>query len=385
MKILFFTQNLARTGSEVALYNLIDNANRQEIEMAVAAGAEGELLKKLPADVPYSIYGNAEPTSLLRRAGRRAQRLITGNTEEWLAEYARDFEGYIWYINTIVQPYVLRQARKFGVECVVHSHELEQMLWSLSEDEVCDLIEYPRLVLANSQSSRDVLRRLGREEALEVCYEPVELRQVIADQNKTMTIRAQLGIPAETFVWTTAGSIDPNKNPLLFIELAQELSRRGHQVHFLWLGGGAGKGYKQFVEATVQSLNLGGTISFVGAKGDDYYDYLNVADGFVVTSLRESFSIVTVEAAHLGKVVVAFNCGGVKEIIGDGMGVVIDSWNRADLIAAMESAMRGELDFDPAAARARVLRFDAPVLVRRWEKIMHNHFSHSRIVGAKHA
>lgn len=374
MKILFFTQNLARTGSEIAIYNIIRNANRREIKMAVAAGTEGELLRHLPPDVPRSIYARAETPGLLRRVGRRASRMFAGGAAEWLADYVRDYGDYIWYLNTILQPEVLRQARRFGVRCALHSHELEQMLWHLREQDVRDIVEYPELVIACSETARGVLSRLGRDDRLEVCHEPVELSRVASDADKARAVRASLGVGDDTFVWAMSGSLDPNKNPLLFAELAREMSARGHKVHFVWIGGGGGRGYGPFVESAARALGAAGKVSWVGARADDYYDYLNAADGFVLTSFKESFSIVTVEAAYLGKVVVAFNCGGVKEIIRDGMGEVIDSWNRDDLVAAMERAMRGELNFDPDVARQQVLRFDAPVLVKRWENIMRSYF-----------
>jgi glycosyltransferase involved in cell wall biosynthesis len=374
MKILIFTQNLARTGSEVAIYNIISNANRREIEMAVAAAEEGELLRQLPPDVPRSIYIRTDTPSLYQRVTRKLLRNFSGGADEWLADYARDYAGYIWYVNTICQPQVLQQARKFGVTCVLHSHELEQMLWNLGEEDVRNVVEYPELIIACSESARGVLRRLGRGDRLEVCHEPVELGRVVSDGERARAIRAELGVGDETFVWAMSGSLDPNKNPLLFAELARDMVGRGHKVHFVWIGGGGGRGYRPYVEGAAESFNVADRVSWVGARAEDYYDYLNAADGFVLTSYKESFSIVTVEAAYLGKVVVAFNCGGVKEIIGEGMGVVIDSWNRADLIAAMERAMRGELNFDPAAAREQALRFNAPVLVKRWENIMRAYF-----------
>lgn len=375
MKVLFFTQNLARTGSEIALYNIIRHANRTEFEMAVAAGGEGELLKELPADVPYSIYADNESPSLLSRAKRRARRLVSREPEEWLAEYARNYEGYIWYVNSIVQPWVVRQARRFGVDCAVQSNEMEHMFWHLQDQDARDLIEYPRLVLANSESARKVLWQLGRKERLEVNFTSVDLSRVVASQKRARAIRAELGIREGTFVWAMAGSVDSNKNPVLFTELAHELSQRGHQVHFLWLVGGEERGYQRYVEGVAESLNLAGKVTFVRPPTGDYYEYLNSSDGLVVTSTRESFSMVTVEAAYLGKIVVAFNCGGVKEIVRDGMGAVVDLWNRADLIAAMEAAMTGRLAFDPNVARARLAEFDAPVQARRWEQLMRDHFS----------
>lgn len=377
MKILFFTQNLARIGSEVVIYNLIRNADRGVIKMAVAAGTEGELLSQLPPDVPHSTYARAETPGLLRRAARRASRVLAGGAEEWLAGYARDYPGYVWYVNGIIQPYVLRQARKFGVECVVHSHEMEHMLWNVQEEDVRNLVEYPRLVIACSNSSADVLRQLGRADDLEVCYGSVEVSDVVSSAERARAVRRSLNVGENTFVWAMSGSIDPNKNPHAFLELARELLGRGLDVHFIWLGGG-GRGYRPFVEGRTELLRLGERVSWVGARVEDYYDYLNAADAFVLTSFRDSFPLVLVEAAALGKPIVSFNSGGVKEFVRPGMGAVTDSWNPSDLAELMSGLMRGEVEFDPRVARARAEEFDAPAQARRWEEVMLAYFGDGR-------
>jgi L-malate glycosyltransferase len=373
MKVLFFTQSLGRTGSEMMLYNLIRNSNRGEFKMAVAAAAEGELLSRLPPDVPRSTYVHAETPGLLRRVGRRAARSLSGRAEEWLAGYAREYEGYVWYLNSFIQPHVLRQARKFGVECVVHSHEMEHMLWNVEEEDARNIVEYPRLVVACSEASADVLRRLGRAGALEICPEAVELKDVAASDEGARAVRERLGVGERTFVWAMSGSIDPNKNPLAFLGAARALADMGLDAHFMWVGGG-GKGYRPYVEGRAEHLGLGGRLSWVGARAGDYYDHLNAADGFVLTSFRDSFPLTMIEAAALGKPIVSFDSGGVKEFVRPGMGAVIDSWNTSDLAGAMAALMRGETPFDPSVARARAAEFDAPAQARRWEEIMRDYF-----------
>jgi glycosyltransferase involved in cell wall biosynthesis len=381
MKILFFTPSLARTGSEISLYNLICNANRQEIKMAVAVGTEGELSAHLPDDVQLLNYNGFKAPSPSPRLSTRLLKKFSKTTKEyvWLEELARDYEGYIWYVNTICQPQILRQARKFGVPCVLHSHELESMLMGLAENDIADIVEYPKLIIACSKAAEGVLRQLGRKENLEVLYPPIDLKRIVSSPQKSEKVREKLNIDKDTFVWVMSGVLDPNKNALLFIELVQEMTSRGHKVHFVWIGSGMGRGYKPFVEGTARYLNVADRISWVGPRSEDYYDYLQAADGFVLTSFRESFSMVTVEAAYLGKPVVAFDCGGVKEIIKDGMGVIVNSWNRADLVTALESAMKGEINFDPDFARKEVSQFDAPRQAIKWQSILGSYFGDDRV------
>ena len=80
--------------------------------------------------------------------------------------------------------------------------------------------------------------------------------------------------------------------------------------------------------------------------------------------------MVNLEAAHLGIPVVSFNSGGVVEVIKDGSGVVVDSWNVCDLAAAMSQTMNRAIGFDPRRALANVEEFSSERQVARWLSVM---------------
>src|SRR5215471_11806867 len=58
MRILFFFIWGGRTGSEVTLHNFICHADQKRIEIGVACGQKGELMKNLPPDVPCFDYSD---------------------------------------------------------------------------------------------------------------------------------------------------------------------------------------------------------------------------------------------------------------------------------------------------------------------------------------
>jgi glycosyltransferase involved in cell wall biosynthesis len=84
---------------------------------------------------------------------------------------------------------------------------------------------------------------------------------------------------------------------------------------------------------------------------------------------------VTIEAAYLGKPVVSFNSGGVKEFIREGMGIVVDSWNDCDLIQAMLRVMNRDIPFDAALAKSRAAEFSVDVQGKRWLDLLTNYFA----------
>lgn len=359
-----------RTGSEVVLFNLICHAAGKGWDVGVACAREGPLIRELPSSIPVFVHerwnrGRRKYEGLVRRALQEK--------ETFFSSTHRTFKPDVWYINTIAQPEIVRLAQAKHIPCVLHTHEMEHMLRDASAGEIESMTTYPELVIAGSQTARQVFTTLGRTKNIEVCYGAIDPAKVKWDAESRQALRRSLGVSDETFIWAMAGTLQPNKNPARFVALAAEMLSRGNDVHFLWIGG-KDSGYSFFVKKLPTELSIADRVTFLGQQTDDYYNWLNAADGLVITSFRESFSIVAVEAAYLGKPIVSFDCGGVKEVLRDGMGVVIDSWNNSDLVAAMEGVMSGRIPVDHQVSRDRVKEFFIEVQGERWEGFMREYF-----------
>jgi glycosyltransferase involved in cell wall biosynthesis len=375
MRLLFFSPRCDRTGAELALFRLICNADRETTKMAVACGARGELSKNFPRDVPVFHYWHAlsfadvafndssPGSSFAHTAFNGMLRLI----------HARARPD-AWYINTTVQPSVVALARELKIPCILHTHELGFGSPLLRPRDIENMVSYPKLIIAGSACAADAMRVLGRRDNIEVCGGPIDLGAIRVDVEKSEKIRRDLKIPTGEFVWAMSGTRDHNKNPAGFVRIASELLKQEPNSYFLWIGG-TDTGDGLYAQALARKLNIDRKISWVPERTEDYFDYLNVADGFVLTSFRESLSLVTLEAAALGKPFVSFNSGGPKEIFRDGMGAVVDSWNAKDLITAMLQVMRGEIYLDANISRARASEFDVSVIVRQWEENIRRHFT----------
>jgi glycosyltransferase involved in cell wall biosynthesis len=368
MKLLFFSPFCGRTGSELALYNLISHADRANTPMAIACGTRGSLRRMFPPDVQVFNYWHA-----LSFADRALQKDSRGL---WFTNGL--FNGIIrlihervrpdaWYINTIVQPNVLALARELRIPCILHTHEFEFALSNLKPREIEDMISYPKLIIAASQCAAEVFRVLGRRNNIEVCSGTVDINQIKSDEEQSLSIRKSLNIPPDAFVWAMSGVRDIRKNPVKFVKIASEILKSEPQTHFIWIGGEQ-TGYSEYAGALAKSLGADRNIIWVSELVGDYFHYLNVANGFVMTSLDESLSIATLEAAALGKPFVSFNSGGPKEIFRDGMGAIVDSWNIEDMAKVMLQVMRGDVYLSPDISRARAREFDVSVTVKQWER-----------------
>ena len=372
MRILFFLRTGERTGSEVALYNYIRHAAASGWEVGVACEVEAELLREMPPGVRTFVYGHGA-LGLRRRLYERGLRAFS-KVEDILSLAAvhERFRPDAWYVNTCLQPRIVAQARRNRIPCLLHTHELEQILVHVSDADMRLMVEDPSLVVAGSVAARDVFRTLGRDAGMEVCYANIDTSAIRPDEERAREVRRSLGAGEGTFVWAMSGTLDPNKNPVRFVEVAAEMLRAGHDARFLWIGAG-GSGYARYAEERARTLGVADRVTWVGERRGDYYDHLGAADGLLLTSYKESFSLVTAEAAYLGKPVVSFDCGGVREIVGPRMGIIVESWNDSDLIAAMLRVMRGEAGFDPRAASERAAEFDLGLLGPRWESVVREH------------
>src|SRR5215213_9937212 len=159
MRIAFFIKRALRTGSEVALCNLIWYAVNNGVHACVAAREGGELLDQLPPNVPVFVYDQWDWT---KRTYAGLRRRLRGDGNGFTSFVHANFAPDLWYVNTIIQPDCIWEAKQKGIKCVLHSHELEDMFMQVSEQSAATLVTYPQLILANSNVSREVMESLGR-------------------------------------------------------------------------------------------------------------------------------------------------------------------------------------------------------------------------------
>ena len=377
-RILFFTPTLQRTGSEMALFNLISNSS-DDFEMFVVTIIEGELVFKLPTGVGHKSFGsysnlieNNKP--LFRKAINKVFYKYS-NDEIMFKEMERLFPSDIWYINTIMFTRIIECAKANKMQTILHIHELEQMFIHLTDLQLKNTVKDPSLIIACSNACADVLKKSGRKEKIEVCYPANNLAGITDDKQKTKQLREKFKLDNDNFLWAMSGTMDINKNPSLFVDIANRLLKKTQKVFFMWIiQGNEDNGYVAYCKNKAIVLGIDEHIIWVSNPGNEYYDYLNSADGFVLTSTKESFSMVTVEALYLGKPVVSFDCGGVKEIVNEKTGIIIEGYNENEMVMAMLKIMNKEFEFNASLAKLSVEKFNDMLQKDLWKSIIDKYF-----------
>ena len=178
--------------------------------------------------------------------------------------------------------------------------------------------------------------------------------------------------PGEPPVILGVGRYHPNKDfPTLIRAFAKV--RAGRPARLVILGDAApGKKRDKYladIQALVAELGIGDDIDFPGFTINPYR-YMSRAALFVLSSLREGFPNVLVEAMACGCPVVATDCPhGPPEILDNGTYGRIVPMRAVD---AMAEAIARTLDVPISAERlkARASEFTAERAVERYERIL---------------
>lgn len=182
-------------------------------------------------------------------------------------------------------------------------------------------------------------------------------------------VRAELGISADRKIALNVARLKPQKNHDLLID-GFDLFWKHHPEYVLVI---AGDGIERArLEAVVTQRGLRERVRLLGFR-KDVYSWFAAADMFVLTSRREGFPNVGVEALAFGIPFVSTLVSGVDEIIDDGRNGYITADNPEALaialgrVAALSAADRVNLG---DACRETARRFDMPRVVHKYEDFL---------------
>jgi glycosyltransferase involved in cell wall biosynthesis len=112
------------------------------------------------------------------------------------------------------------------------------------------------------------------------------------------------------------------------------------------------------IEAEIARQNLGDRVSLPGYC--DPGPYYAQARCFAATSTSESFGLAIAEALSQGLPVVSTDCGGPREILGDGAyGELVPIGDDDAFANALTAALENPGDIAPRVARSRMFSRDA--------------------------
>jgi glycosyltransferase involved in cell wall biosynthesis len=331
-KILFVTQNLARTGSEMVLYYLLKNLDPQKYVIHVLCITRGELYHSLPAhiqkSVTYKFSGKWKD-----KISRSFLKLIGKDPVEFqFQRIQKIFQADVWYINTIVIPHVFDYAKNLDVKLVTHFHELLHAFTFVNKNHLQQIIDRSHFCIACSEEVHERIREMGHPQ-ISIQHSFIDPELIVIKPERVDELKRKWGISATDFVWVISGVATYMKGLDYLIPILEFFKDR--PVKIIWIGKSLNDGLDFYIKR-VANHKYPGKLIFTGPLTEDYYSTMAIGHGLLLLSREESFSLVMVEAAYMGIPLVAFNVGISRNFVQEGMGKVVEGCNWRDITSAME-------------------------------------------------
>jgi glycosyltransferase involved in cell wall biosynthesis len=263
------------------------------------------------------------------------------------------------YNNTATNGFVVPAMRALGCPILTHVHEsaysLRRFNTSISLQQTLENSDHFLAVSPSVAADLDECGVSAERITVTPNFLPVLPDECAGDMQ--LALRARLGLPAEASIVTGCGHIDRLKGTDLFVEMAGILARkiRG-EVLFNWVGGETDPWFARKVRRLVRRRGLGNRLRFIGAV-NNAAPWFAASDLVAVTSRVESFPLVALEAAGVGRPVIGFaGARGLDSLLANESILLVRNFN----VSLMASTIEGLLLNRPYA-RALGLRLRSKV------------------------
>lgn len=224
--------------------------------------------------------------------------------------------------------------------------------------------------VANSEAGKRYLIERGIDPLrVKVIYNGINLHRLNAADEKVYEIRRKLDVPPGGKVVGMVATLFPVKNHALFLSAAARVCRFNPDMRFALVGDGP---LRTHLETMGNDLGLESKVIFFGDQRD-VGAYLAAFDIAVLTSDTEGCSNFLLEAMALGKVVVATDVGGNREVVCHGeSGVLVppsDAEALADAIINLLSNPALARSMGQAGKAKVTIRFSLENMVSQYESL----------------
>jgi len=195
------------------------------------------------------------------------------------------------------------------------------------------------------------------------------IEEQAVDAERVAEIRRQLECKNGDKLVVYVGRIAFHKGLSYLMEAAKAVLVADPRVRFVLVGEGP---MEEELRREAGAKPLAGRFQVMGRR-TDALDYIAAADLFVLPSLSEGLPLTLLEAAMMGKAMVASDVGGVPEVVVDGeTGLLIpagDAGRLADAIGRLLSDDKLRSRMSAAARRLWLREFTADKMIVRTEEL----------------
>ena len=309
------------------LLNVLKNLDQTKFEFILFSMQNGELKNELPTSVKFNFDNNS--SSLIKRVRNKLRNRFgyISSLEKQILRLNSEFKPDIWYLNTLILNDIVKIAIKYKIKYAVHFHELLSQYNYVSYSDLNKAISHSYFTVGCCNAVCENLKTLGSKRVFKQ-FECIDESSIIVNSERQEQIMVENNIPKDFQIIIMSGQRIDRKGFDLFIEIAQKL--KNEKLFFLWLGGSKNSGFEFFMDKYIDQFQIK-NLRVIHPQKSDYYNYLNCADIFFLSSREDPFPLVMLEANYLCKYIVALNSGGAVEFLDTNKGHIINSWNIDDI------------------------------------------------------
>lgn len=251
---------------------------------------------------------------------------------------------------------------KIPIVCTAHSNNEGGVLRML----IYRVTHFRCSVFTNvsSQAAKEYeCKKAAPPNSILVVYNPIDTSKFFRDMNLRERLRGNLGVGSAKVVLAVGRLVEAKDYLTMIRAFKCTISARPDTRLYVAGDGPLMADMKDYVK----QLNLENFVFFLGER-HDIPALMNASDVFVLSSAWEGFGLVVAEAMASEKVVVATDCGGVREVMGS-VGYLVPKKDPSSLSDALIQA----LSLSPETA-ARLGQQARNVIVNKYsvERIVSN-------------
>lgn len=373
LRVLEMIDRPSLGGGQTALLLLAQNLDRSRFDVLISSGGEGPLAEESRRNGIAYI-----PISLGKRLSLRPIREIAGVLRENRIDILHTHGG-------IAGLYGRSAVRRAGTPAVVHSlHGIHYLHYRnpflrhlyVRLERRCSRSTDRLILVCQSDLRRARKYRLAPEGKMNVILNGTDVHPEPAPEEISRR-RIDLGWPSGRPVVGTVARLHRQKGVVNLLRAASEILRVFPEVLITVVGDGP---QKNSLRREAQLLGLEGRLLFLGER-EDAASIMALFDIFVLPSLWEGLPFVLVEAAGLGKPIVATAVDGVPEILEDRKtGLLVPPGDPSALAAAVLELLKNKDKAHRLGESARTLvppRFPLRRMVDQTQNL------YLEVIGAK--
>lgn len=357
-RIVFFVNSLSGGGAEKILQTLLNHWDSRERDITIYSVRKEDIPDGYPRNISIRFLFGAlrEEDGFWKKLGVN----IRNGLKLWVYRHCSPSVFYRLFIRgtydvvaAFIEGYATRiagGAPRAGSRKLAWVHiDLAANHWTLpgyrNEREEREVYQSFDTVVSVSRQVRDSLLALtGPLRDARVVYNPVD-----AEGIRKMAGEFVPGRPEGKVLFCASGRLVRQKGFDRLVTALRYLAEEGFSFHLWILGEGVEEGG---LKEMICRWNLQDRVTLLGWR-ENPYPYVNAADWLVCSSRSEGYSTVISESLILGIPVMAVECSGVGEQLGDGEFGLVAENHVLGIYLALKEILTGRADRRDYCGRSR--------------------------------